>query len=97
MTSKQALKNIKSDSECVYVDERFEEEILFAHDYFHQEINVIEKDLEVLEILKKKLVELNRVKTYTDYRVYNCYQYSPDLYLTEKEFNKIKEWLENEK
>lgn len=84
MTSKEALK-------VLYPNKTYTP--YYTKSEKRNACKVIEKDLEVLEILKKKLVELNRVKTYTDYRVYNCYQYSSDLYLTEKEFNKIKEWL----
>ena len=82
MTSKEALEMIVVDL------------VPKAKENNKEEIEQVEKDLEMLEILKKKLVELNRVHTYSDYRVYNCYQYSPKLYLTKKEFDKIKEWLE---
>ena len=55
---------------------------------------LIEKDLEVLEILKNKNVDLDLIKNIMkDNRKFECY---PDDNLTQEEFNKIKEWLESE-
>ena len=56
---------------------------------------LIEKDLEVLEILKNKNVNVDLIKNIMkDNRKIECY---PDDNLTQEEFNKIKEWLENGK
>ena len=55
---------------------------------------VIEKDLEVLEILKRKSVDIFLIKDIMlDKIKFDCYPYDN---LTNEEFNKIKEWLENE-
>ena len=55
---------------------------------------LIEKDLEVLEILKNKNVDVDLIKNIMkDNRKFECY---PDDNLTQEEFNKIKEWLESE-
>lgn len=52
---------------------------------------IIIKDLEVLEILKRKSVDIHLVKDIMkDDRKFECY---PDENLTQEEFNKIKEWL----
>ncbi len=54
----------------------------------------LKKDLEVLEILKNKNVDVDVIKNIMkDDRKFECYPYEN---LTEDEFNKIKEWLENE-
>ena len=54
----------------------------------------IEKDLEVLKILKRKSVDIHLIKDIMkDDRKFECY---PDENLTQEEFNKIKDWLENE-
>ena len=55
---------------------------------------LIEKDLEVLEILKNKNVDVDLIKNIMkDNRKFECY---PDDNLTQEEFNKIKEWLDSE-
>ena len=55
---------------------------------------IIIKDLEVLEILKIKSVDIHLIKDIMkDERKFECY---PDENLTQEEFNKIKEWLEND-
>ena len=55
---------------------------------------IIIKDLEVLEILKNKNVDVDFIKNIMkDNRKFECY---PDENLTQEEFNKIKEWLEND-
>lgn len=54
----------------------------------------LKKHLEVLEILKNKNVDVDVIKNIMkDDRKFECYPYDN---LTEDEFNKIKEWLENE-
>ena len=53
----------------------------------------LKKDLEILEILKRKSVDIHLIKDIMkDDRKFECY---PDENLTQEEFNKIKEWLEN--
>ena len=59
-----------------------------------EELSIIEEDLEVLEILKNKNVDVDLIKNIMkDNRKFECY---PDDNLTQEEFNKIKEWLEND-
>lgn len=64
----------------------------------------IEKDLEVLEILKNKKVDLIQFSISKNVESYNKvimlssnYKGISRFSLTFKEFNKIKEWLENDK
>ena len=81
MTSNKALKELKENAQeiCKWELDRLE---------------IIEKDLEVLEILKNKNVDVDLIKNIMkDNRKFECY---PDDNLTQEEFNKIKEWLENE-
>ena len=55
---------------------------------------IIKKDLDVLDILKNKNVNVDLIKNIMkDNRKFECY---PDDNLTQEEFNKIKEWLESE-
>ena len=54
-----------------------------------------QQDLEVLEILKRKSVDIHLIK---DIMIDNIrFDYYPYDNLTNKEFNKIKEWIENDK
>ena len=93
MTSKEALKSYVQSNEPIYPSDRA--------------YNIIEKDLEVLEILKNKsLSELHKEliigsRDFDDYSMeYDlsfekyCREINPQKY-NEIEFNKIKEWLEN--
>ena len=92
MTSKEALEKIKLcwccqdfiDNEC-----RRDEECVYK---------AIEKDLEVMEIIKKKPWILNEIVEAKDYQVYKswCSIFRADINYraTETEFNLIKEWLE---
>ena len=62
---------------------------------FEKEIDIIEKDLEVLEIIKRKKVAIFVIPLCK-----NAYDYSMKTSgferLTDKEFRLIKEWLEND-
>jgi len=55
-----------------------------------------EKDLKILEIIKKKRVNVDNVYWCKDVKQYNIMQFGIEKDLTEEEFNLIKEWLENE-
>lgn len=84
MTSKEALKRLCSCS-------------MLKHDTTKQYAEVIENDLEVLEILKNKKVDIVRLSMCDCVEMYNCYfKYATELRLTKEEFNKIKEWLKND-
>ena len=80
MTSKEALNNIKN---ILREDENVWE--------YNEDIKQIEKDLEVLEIIKKYLVRI------FDYPEGNNYFYLElHKFISEKEGMKFKEWLEND-
>ena len=90
MNSKESLNNIKN---------------LFIGSPINptQQIEIIEKDLEVLEIIKKKEVVVGLLKgilhsdllTHTA-SYYNSYFIADYKHLTQEEFDLLKEWLENE-
>ena len=58
-------------------------------------IDAIEKDLEVLEIIKNKLVFPLALMS-LPYELYNQ-SVNKEQQLTQEEYDKIKEWLKNEK
>ena len=84
MTSKEALGDIRDyhnetviDNYCTYTENMFE-----------KELDIIEKDLEILDILKnesdsKRIIERDGIV-----------RFHLDMILTSDNYNKIKEWLE---
>lgn len=93
MNSKEALNNIKKTM------------IIGRHgnidvgNKYNKEILTIERDLEVLEILKSNVVSLNMITIFETCEGYNDWAREYHRYsslLTKEEFNKIKEWLEND-
>ena len=76
MTSKQALKELKENAQeiCKWELDRLE---------------IIEKDLEILDILKKHYDNNSLSLSLHSFIVFTIHN-------DDKEFNKIKEWLENE-
>ena len=78
MTSKEALNNIKN---------------LFIGSSINlaQQFEIIEKDLEVLEIIKKYLVRTFDYPAGGDYFCLELHKF-----ISEKEGMKFKEWLEND-
>ena len=85
MTSKEAILELICEAKSLNRDDG---RVCFLR-------NIIEKDLEILEILKNKNVDVDLIKNIMkDNRKIECY---PDDNLTQEEFNKIKEWLENGK
>ena len=84
MTSKEALGDIRDyhnetviDNYCTYTENMFE-----------KELDIIEKDLEILDILKnesdsKRIIERDGIVSF-----------HLDMILTSDNYNKIKEWLE---
>ena len=76
----------------------FEDNLL--KDCYKEEYKKIEKDLEILEILKKKMtIETDYYDSdigCEDYE-YIAYNGEPLNIVDKDEFNKIKEWLENDK
>ena len=84
MTSKEALLELIS----TFYDKDLEE------------IKIIEKELEVLEIIKKKKVCIYSIQENDNFNDYNWELYfiyhrenASEMQLTETEFNLIKEWL----
>ena len=63
--------------------------------------DIIKQDLEILEIIKTKKVDISLIKNcygLLAYAVYNSHiDEEKNDELTKQEFNKIKEWLENDK
>ena len=97
MTSKEALKYLLVNSEELY--SQYEEDEKFYLDAFEL-YNIVLKDLEVLEIIKTKSVDINLVKNCYGplaYAVYNSYiDEEKNDKLTKEEFDLLKEWLEND-
>ena len=95
MTSKQALEEL-------YVDiKQFEEHFIGCICFDSEdEYNLIKKDLEILEMLKNKMsIEIayyNGDKRFGTYE-YIAYNGVPLDIETKEEFNKIKEWIENDR
>ena len=88
MTSKEALEDLRDYHNEIVIDNY----CTYTENMFEKELDIIEKDLEVLEILKNKNVDVDLIKNIMkDDRKFECY---PDENLTQEEFNKIKEWLE---
>lgn len=99
MTSKEALERIKSKYKGCLVKEAhnlpFSSDINIENieEYWHIEnkndFSQIEKDLELLEILKKHY-DVNFLEVSPNYFI----AYS--VYKDDEDFKKVKEWLENE-
>ena len=95
MTSQKALQLIRNyhnaEAHETYHDS--------AKNIFKRELDLIEKDLKILQMLKKNM----SIKTdYYDDDMRHEYEYiaynGMDLWIeNEEEFNKLKEWLENDK
>ena len=94
MTSKEALQIIRD----------YHNEIIYSIDYvytdniFEQELDVIEKDLKVLEILKNNEILISYIeqsKSYDDY-ISKCDCFRCLSYITEKEYTLLKERLGND-
>ena len=83
MNSKQALEELKENFENdVYKVER-------------EMLDIVNKDLEVLEIIKKWLfiIQENYEDSYKKFTQFICGIHTIEM---EKDFKKVKEWLENE-
>ena len=95
MTSQKALQLIRNYHNA----EAYETYHDSAKNIFKRELDLIEKDLKILQMLKKNM----SIKTdYYDDDMRHEYEYiaynGMDLWIeNEEEFNKLKEWLENDK
>ena len=103
MTSKEALEKLSYipiykedehnvitdiDSCCIYKGDLCE--------VYGSEVDIIEKDLEILEILKNNEISISYIeqsKSYDDY-ISKCDCFRNLSYITEEEYTKLKEWLE---
>ena len=90
MTSKEALKELYSYS-------------MLDDDIAKQNVEIIKKELEVLEIIKKKEVNIGLLKgiLHSDLHThtasyYDSYFVANYRHLTQEEFDLLKEWLSNE-
>ena len=90
MTSKEALQSIRDyHNETVYDIDN-----IYTENMFEKELDIIEKDLEVLEIIKKwSFIQENYKDEYGPFTQFLCNIHTIGM---EKDFNKVKEWLENE-
>ena len=83
MTSKEALEELKDNFENdVYKVER-------------SMLNIVEKDLEVLEIIKKWtfIIQENYKDSYRKFTQFICNIHTIEM---NEDFKKVKEWLEND-
>ena len=85
MTSKEALDLL--NYECIRSNG--------TDDEFSKELNIIKKDLEVLEIIKKWtfIIQENYKDSYRKFTQFICNIHTIGM---EEDFKKVKEWLENE-
>lgn len=92
MTSKEYLQQIATTEviDCTYNDNSKKR----IADIFSVGISVIEKDLEILEIIKKwSFIEESYKEGYGPYTKFQCIIHTIGM---EEDFNKIKEWLNND-
>lgn len=61
----------------------------------HDLAMIIKQDLEVLEILKNKNVDIYLLGQFKNLKMYNDWV-SPSKHLTKKEYDKVINWLERE-
>ncbi len=81
--------------ECIVVDL-----VPKAKEHNKDEIEQVRKSLEVLEILKSNVVSLNMIAIFETCEGYNDWAREYHRYgylLTKEDFEKVKEWLENDK
>ena len=104
MNSKQALKELYNEREYTYGESVNHKSDKWKNDIEHYDnigscLLVIKKDLEVLDIIKEKDLDTNWIRyqleqynmTYAEYVFSNPVE--SYHYLTETEFNLIKQWL----
>ena len=99
MTSKEAIQRIKDDFEIKYDNLKNEKD----RQNIIRLCEVIEKDLEILEILKRKGVSVGFIQLLIKENCGGVREYNDfiggdkSLHLTANEYKKLKEWLENDK
>lgn len=99
MTSKEALYLLMINQKKVrdgfkFINLNTHEKVSIEECY-----DIVIKDLEVLEILKNNEISISYIEQSTSYDDYisksDCFRNLS--YIAEEEYNKIKEWLENDK
>ena len=101
MTSKEIVKEVKKMvSVCGSVTMKKDDKWITIAQLKKEDVEQVEKELEVLEIIKTKKVDMNHLwslfewddgeMALAEYNKYNVEQYE----LTETEFELLKEWLE---
>ena len=89
MNSKEALESIRDyHNETVYDIDN-----IYTENMFEKELDIIEKDLEVLEILKNNLYEEKGTGRFKDCNTINC---SLGNQHSGIDYTKVKEWLTND-
>ena len=89
MTSKEAVLELICEAKSVNRDDG---RVCFLR-------KIIEKDLEVLEILKNNEISISYIEQSTSYDDYisKCDYFRNLSYIAEEEYTKLKEWLVNDK
>ena len=83
MTSREALKQYRE----IYIDKNYNGDIAPSQEWF---LDIIEKDLDRLEILKKHYDRNSLSVSLDNFILFYIYK-------DDNDFKKIKEWLENDK
>lgn len=97
MTSKKALERIKREVGTPYFS------TLYDIDMWREDFKTVEKDLELLELIKEKAVNVARLnyaihKEEEGLEYYNSFAIIEGFdELTKEEYKLLKEWLENGK
>ena len=92
MTSKEALERLKDDIEINYLSTKHSNEKDKSN--YLGLLNSIESDLEILEIIKKwSFIQESYKEGYGPYTKFQCIIHTIGM---EEDFEKVKEWLENE-
>ena len=90
MNSKEALQIIR---DC-YDEEAYETYYDGAKNVHEEELNIIEKDLEILEIIKKwSFIEDSYKEGYGPYTKFQCIIHTIGM---KEDFEKVKEWLDED-
>lgn len=92
MTSKESLERIKDDIEIGYLSTKHSNEKDKSN--YLSLLDIIEKDLDILEIIKKwSFIQESYKEGYGPYTKFQCIIHTIGM---EEDFEKVKEWLENE-
>lgn len=87
MTSLEALRNICYECERHMSISKIRCPFRSISNEFCEEYNLIKKDLEMLEILKKHYDFTSPLEYFIEFFIYN----------SDEDFEKVKEWLKNDK